>query len=295
MRSVLFTAGLIALLPFLLSAQTEIADGSTVSGSWTKDQSPYHIKGVVTVPVGQTLTIEPGVVVKFRADTVTQMELETFGSGKFKLGMMRVRGNLVAKGTPEERILFTRLEQEDLKDPFWGAIQVCASLGESVFSHCTFEYANGVLNIPTGENEVQENATGALSFIECGGTVDNCVFRFNWAAINAKHGATVKVNYCTIVDNKYAIEANEDSKVKVVACIFYDNLDGFFINEDNDIEMTYSFVQEGKWDDNILDNQFNNRRGGNPLFKAPKKGDYSLAKKSPCKNKGPGGKNIGAF
>jgi hypothetical protein len=282
-----------ALVPAF--AETVIADGSNVSGSWTKDNSPYHVMGVVTVPYGQTLTIEPGTVVMFRADTVNQREQEEFGNGSFKLGMLRVRGLLIAKGTPEERILFTRLEQEDLKEAVWGTIQVCAVSGKSEFVHCNFEYANGVIEVPTGESEVKENATGALSFIECAGLVENCLFRLNWAGINAKHGSVLDIKYCTIVENKYSIEANEDSRIKARGCLFYDNIDGFFVNDRNDLELSYSFVQNGQWDDNIYDAQNNVRKGDNPKFNNPKKGDYSLSKKSPCLAKGEKGKNVGAF
>lgn len=43
------------------------APGGDVSGTWTVSGLPYLINGDITVPAGQTLTIEPGVVVNFES------------------------------------------------------------------------------------------------------------------------------------------------------------------------------------------------------------------------------------
>lgn len=48
----------------IVQAQTVIPAGN-VSGSWTFANTPYHIYGEITIPNGETLTIEPGVDVIF--------------------------------------------------------------------------------------------------------------------------------------------------------------------------------------------------------------------------------------
>jgi Right handed beta helix region/Secretion system C-terminal sorting domain len=72
-----------------VSAQTEIPAGN-ISGSWILANSPYQINGEVTIPSGETLTIEPGVKVIF------------MGYYKFN-----VQGRLLAIGTKEDTITFT--------------------------------------------------------------------------------------------------------------------------------------------------------------------------------------------
>jgi len=72
-----------------LVAQTDIPAGN-VSGTWPLSGSPFRVNGDITVPNGQTLTIEPGVNVIF--------------SGNYKFN---VQGRLLAVGTPQDTITFT--------------------------------------------------------------------------------------------------------------------------------------------------------------------------------------------
>ncbi|MFN2155725.1 MAG: hypothetical protein ACK2UX_10855, partial [Anaerolineae bacterium] len=51
-------------VPLPVAAAVTIAGGE-VYGTWTAADSPYLIDGDIVVPAGQTLTIEPGVDVRF--------------------------------------------------------------------------------------------------------------------------------------------------------------------------------------------------------------------------------------
>lgn len=69
-----------------------------VSGTLTRQSSPYFIAGTLRVPPGQMLIVEPGVILKFR------------GYRKFRdpdLGRLVVEGAIRAVGTPDAPILFT--------------------------------------------------------------------------------------------------------------------------------------------------------------------------------------------
>lgn len=70
-------------------SQTNIP-GGTVSGAWTKANSPYLIQGPIMVEDGQTLSIEPGVRVEFQ--------------GVYKFLIL---GRLLAIGTKTDTIVFT--------------------------------------------------------------------------------------------------------------------------------------------------------------------------------------------
>jgi len=76
-----------ALAAPLTSATT--VPGGNVSGTWDAAGSPYLIEGDITVPAGQTLTIEPGVEVLFQS-----------------WYSLTVNGTLIADGTANEPILF---------------------------------------------------------------------------------------------------------------------------------------------------------------------------------------------
>lgn len=88
------------LEPSVISYQDYGQGTGTVT--WKKDKS-HLIEGLVFVNDGQTLTIEPGTVVRFRA-----------GQGENASALVVARGGkIIARGTPAEPIIFTA-EADDL-------------------------------------------------------------------------------------------------------------------------------------------------------------------------------------
>ena len=81
-------------------ADTTVGGVISADTTWTLAGSPYNVTSTVqvygtsTTPV--TLTVEPGVVVKFAANTGLQ------------IGYNSNQGALIAQGTPSSRISFTR-------------------------------------------------------------------------------------------------------------------------------------------------------------------------------------------
>ena len=68
MRSVQFGFILVlSLLSLLATARAQVSGSITSDTTWTAAASPVTVTGTVTVPAGRTLTIEPGVTVKFAA------------------------------------------------------------------------------------------------------------------------------------------------------------------------------------------------------------------------------------
>lgn len=99
-----------------------IVAGPLVSGTWKKANSPYVVTGDLVIGRNKTLTIEPGVTVKF--------------AGHFGL-TVGYRGTLRAVGTAQERIVFTALDQSE----GWFGIRLINSSSEDVLQFCTLEYA----------------------------------------------------------------------------------------------------------------------------------------------------------
>lgn len=117
----------------------EEVGGGDLSGevSGTLKKGTYNIKSDIIVPAGKTLTLEPGVILAFDGDGVSP---ET--SPELKLN-----GNLIAKGTADNPILFT--VPADKRDPknayegFWGGIQAAATTEYIVLQYCIIEYTGG--------------------------------------------------------------------------------------------------------------------------------------------------------
>lgn len=123
--------------PYILEKSIEITDlgGGTGTATWTNDKS-YLISGFVFVNDGQTLTIEPGTIIRART-----------GQGSLASALIVSRGGrIIAEGTPTEPIIFT-VEGDDLEGSvpeeargLWGGLII---LG------------NAPVNTKTGEDMIE--------------------------------------------------------------------------------------------------------------------------------------------
>ena len=110
------------------------ATGTQVSGTiydnttWTIANSPYIVSSEVIILANATLTIEPGVSVV----------------SNFLVGgkaMFQVRGNLIAKGTPDNRITFNGGGNAIIFNPYYSTADSFLDLDYCVFSNASNFYA----------------------------------------------------------------------------------------------------------------------------------------------------------
>jgi hypothetical protein len=138
-------------------AQTFIPPGD-VSGYWVSAGSPFYIEGEVTVPDGETLTIEPGVSVIF------------LGHYKFN-----IQGRLIAIGTQQDSISFTA----DSIEIGWHGIRFNYTPNTNDTSklvYCSFRY--GKAN--TGVSSSWDRCGGAIligAFDKV--LISDCLFEYN--------------------------------------------------------------------------------------------------------------------
>jgi hypothetical protein len=121
-----------------LHAQT-ILSGPNLSGTLSPSGNPYIVAASLTVASGQTLTVEPGVVLEI-------------GPGL----SITANGLIQAVGTPSQHITF----QSPVTSEFWNAIICNDTTGANVFEYCDFSNANTALTFlnnsgaANNENEV---------------------------------------------------------------------------------------------------------------------------------------------
>ena len=119
----------------IASAQTNVSGGIFSNTAWTKVNSPYIVTDTVVVFPGVTLTIQPGVVVKF--DSLIQLEIR--------------QGKLIALGTAIDSITFTSNDPTPGNDSFpspafYSGIYLNGGNLASQFNFCNFQYAAVAIN-----------------------------------------------------------------------------------------------------------------------------------------------------
>ena len=260
-------------------AETVIEDQQEVYGKWTIKGSPYIVKGEAIVPAGKTLTIKPGVEVRFVTGDVRD-----YGNPAFALGFLRVKGCLVAKGKKNKMIKFTRVGRYG----DWGNVVFISGTAKNILQYCYFEHSSYIRSVNDGDN-----ATAAVSFLSSDGLIENCVFAFNGnSGINCKNGSKPFIRNSVFYKNKYGIECNSASSPQFVNCIIWANHDDFFINGKSKPRFSYCFIQSKKLPEDASD-KGNNFFNVDPKLSNPASGDFSLTVGSPALKAGEKQANIG--
>lgn len=119
-----------------------------LSGRITKDDSPFYIEGASRVPQGETLIIEPGVTVLFKAGNVEYRDSCDYdwNDSTISIGFLRVDGKLIAEGTKTDSIIFTKASNVD--NHYWGCIYFSETAdSNSILSFSKIEYASTINGI----------------------------------------------------------------------------------------------------------------------------------------------------
>ncbi len=130
---------IVALLVASAVNATETPVSGDVSGTWSLAGSPYVVTGNVTIQNGDTLTIDPGVEVKFNSQK-----------------KMTVTGTLIAEGTSGSRITFTS-NQSPPAVGNWDRITFTGDGAISVLAYVIIEYAGRAIDLNTGSPSIQHS------------------------------------------------------------------------------------------------------------------------------------------
>lgn len=166
-------------------AYTEVGGPIISDTTWTKAQSPYIVVANVEVWQGVTLTIEPGVVVKFNKDKLLQ-----------------VNGTLIARGSADRTIVFTSNQPSPQKGD-WGNIMFTDSSTDATFDGAGNYTGGSVLEYCVVEHGRNEEIGGAIQTDRASPLIDHCTVRNNNIGIWA-----VSANESPIVIRNNTVSCN---------------------------------------------------------------------------------------
>jgi PKD repeat protein len=160
-----------------LAAATTVPGGN-VSGTWDASGSPYLIDGDITVPAGQTLTIEPGVDVLFQS-----------------WYSLTVNGTLIADGTEGAPILFGGGHET----AGWLGVRFVGASDSSSLTYATVENgrATGAEPLNRGGGIYIENSSPTISH----STIRNNFARYSGGGIYLTNSNATLIGN-TIINNQ---------------------------------------------------------------------------------------------
>ena len=205
----------ILLFTFTTSyCQTSVSGGLYSNTTWTLANSPYIVTGNIVLFPGNTLTIEPGVTVKFASG----VQLEIRGA------------SLMALGTSTDSITFT--SNGSASAGSWNQVVLTGGPGTSKFTYCNFRYATrGLFDSRGGAGDTLIIQNSNFSYNTDGfdgqGSsyvlVDLCDFSHN-----SNYGVTQVVNptfnHCNFSYNTGGIQGRQDTKL--LSCTIHHNQTG---------------------------------------------------------------------
>lgn len=177
-----------------LAHATYVEGPITQDTIWTLVDSPFILSNNVIVNSTATLTIEPGVQVRF--------------GGEFS---MIINGQIIANGTDDKTILFTT--NDPTQSMFWNTIAITGSR-QSLFSNCIIEFASNGTTLEGGNVNIQKST-----------------FRNNLENGIAVQNGTIAIQDSNVVDNMgNAIAINGNSQVDIRSNAIQSNKNGLFLS-----------------------------------------------------------------
>ena len=177
MRMRLLTiSALTAWLLFGAAAHAVNAFGTITTATWTAENSPYRVTGTITVPEGNTLTIEAGVDVLFDADV-----------------QFIVKGALRVCGTETDSVRFLKGTAEE-----WGGVRISAGGNNSLmYARISDAYAEGTTS---GGGLACDGVGARLAMLHCVVSSNRASMHGGGLSVSSPSGVTTLVD-CTIRQN----------------------------------------------------------------------------------------------
>ena len=195
----------ISYFPFLIF-NSSIAFAIEVGGHlvedtiWSPENNPYLVIENLYVDSGVILTILPGTEVKISSASCTSwQELDqnfSYQNGTNIAKMFWVDGKIIAEGDEENRIIFTRSQN----DPSyaWGTMYFTENADMSIFKYCDFSYS-AIIGIVVGLV-----AKGPLSLRNGRAIIRRCNFLNNCVGISSERDT----KELEVTNNSFILDEN---------------------------------------------------------------------------------------
>ena len=198
------------------AAGTGVRGVIETSATWSTSGSPYYVVEDLLVPSWVTLTIEPGVTLRF-------------DDGKY----LKVEGDLVARGTVDSNIVFT----SNSETPSAGSWSKVWLNGTSVTSDSSDNYTSGTVL----EYCQFLYAVDGLQLSSSSCIVDNCLFEDNTSGMRFQSGSNSIVRNSVFRNNGSGVACSQgtSNNNKFISNLIYANtgsgltLGGYKINSAN--------------------------------------------------------------
>lgn len=207
----LLLSNLFIFLSLLGYAQTDVSGGIFTNTTWSVTGNPYIVTGPTVVFEDVTLTIEPGVIVKF--DAGLNLEL---------------RGKLIAIGDSINQITFTSNSPSPAQSDWDGILAIGTTspvgVGDQItMEYCIAEYAHIFVNLDLAyhgpyifkncyfAHNFQTNEDGGMPFT----LFENCTFESNHTALTYCQFESSVIN-STFINNVNGVDGIKE----VESCYF---------------------------------------------------------------------------
>ena len=262
-----------SLIQFLI-AQTNVSGFINCSTTWTISGSPYIVTGNTLVSNGYTLTINPGVVIKFNIDKALQID-----------------GQLIAIGTPSQRITFTS-NQINPQPGDWANLHFSDFCTDAIFDsaghyisgtimkYCDIIYAGGMGNCAIdveqstpyfSHSKIFNSASYGVYFISSNAVIDSSLIKNCSGGIFLQTGDCIMYND-SIINSGIGIglSGNYDGiKSKIINCYFDSNIIAIS-SQHSGIKISYNYFTNNNGTvidlmglyDTITCNKFINNQNG---------------------------------
>ena len=201
------------------------AVSGNVSGTWNED---VYVNGHITVPAGQTLTINKGVTVYFSGE----------GAGVNHAAIeFSVNGNLYCLGDEDEPVTLTvyggeTIPESEKMNGFWGGIVAGSTCAEMIIDHTVIEYTGGqvIQGSPAAENNYYTAGDDAYPQITTNNVdgkyiITNSIIRNGWSdGIYMMGGQAIiadNIFSATGYDGAEAVNVKSGCKVDVARNIMF--------------------------------------------------------------------------